>query len=160
MKVYIAGKIGEEHPSPETVAKFKAAEDMLMKRGYEVFNPTTSGLGKIADEAVLQAKDDGLETTWYAEIMKLDLDALSFCDAVYMIGDFFESEGATAEYYFAVALNKTVFFEEKSYALNHSDQQLLKRIRKGELKFSSYSSFVPARQAYIEKDIDRLWLPL
>ena len=26
MKIYISGKIGEEVPSPETLAKFKAAE--------------------------------------------------------------------------------------------------------------------------------------
>ena len=160
MKVYISGKIGEEHPSPETLARFKVAEDMLLKKGYEVFNPTTSGFGVMADEAVLQAKDEGLETTWYAEIMKLDLDALSFCDAVYMMGDFFGSEGATAEYYFAIALGKPVFFQDKHYARNHSDQQLMKRIRRGELELSPNCSFLQASHAYFEKNKDRVWLPL
>ena len=45
MKFYVCGKIGKNNPSPETLAKFKKAEDMLRSRGHEVFNPTTSGLG-------------------------------------------------------------------------------------------------------------------
>ena len=44
MKFYVCGKIGKNNPSPETLAKFKKAEDMLRSRGHEVFNPTTSGL--------------------------------------------------------------------------------------------------------------------
>ena len=40
MRFYICGKIGEEKPSTETLAKFKEAEDMLKGRGHEVFNPT------------------------------------------------------------------------------------------------------------------------
>lgn len=44
MKFYVCGKIGKDNPSPGTLAKFKKAEDMLKSKGYEVFNPTTSGL--------------------------------------------------------------------------------------------------------------------
>ena len=85
MKVYISGKIGEEKPSLETLEKFKKAETVLREHGYEVFNPTTSGLGKIADEKVLEAERRGEKTTWYQEILKLDLDALSFCDGIYLL---------------------------------------------------------------------------
>jgi len=49
MKFYVCGKIGKDNPSPETLAKFKKAEDMLRSRGHEVFNPTTSGLGRHAE---------------------------------------------------------------------------------------------------------------
>ena len=45
MKFYVCGKIGKKNPSPEILAKFKKAEDMLKSKGHEVFNPTTSGLG-------------------------------------------------------------------------------------------------------------------
>ena len=67
MKFYIAGKIGEEKVSPGTLAKFKKAETVLREHGYEAFNPTTSGLGKIADEKVLEAERQGKKTTWYQE---------------------------------------------------------------------------------------------
>ena len=70
MKVYISGKIGKDHPSPETLAKFKEAEDMLKGKGHEVFNPTTSGLGRHA-ESLAQAAD--YETSFYQEILLLTL---------------------------------------------------------------------------------------
>ena len=50
-KVYISGKIGEEVLSDATREKFARAEDMLRSKGYDVFNPTTSGLGKAAEKA-------------------------------------------------------------------------------------------------------------
>ena len=78
MKVYISGKIGEEVVCEATRQKFAKAEEMLKAKGYKVFNPTTSGLGKVADEKVLEAERRGEKTTWYQEILKLDLDALSF----------------------------------------------------------------------------------
>ena len=62
MKFYISGKIGKEDPSPETLAKFKKAEDMLRSRGHDVFNPTTSGLGRHA-ESLAQAAD--YDTDWH-----------------------------------------------------------------------------------------------
>ena len=49
MKFYISGKIGENAPSKETLAKFKEAEEFLKEKGHEVFNPTTSGLGLHAE---------------------------------------------------------------------------------------------------------------
>lgn len=140
MRVYISGKIGEEYPSPETLAKFKAVDDMLRGRGYEVFNPTTSGLGHDADEAVLQARDLGLETTWYAEILKLDLDALSFCDAIYLLEDWQQSPGAKSEYQFALATGKRVFFAGRAQAvmramgLNRKLEDVWLPLRKGKIK--------------------------
>ena len=158
MKVYIAGKIGEEHPGPETLAKFKAAEDMLLKKGYEVFNPTTSGLGEVADEAVLKAKAKGHETTWYAEILKLDLEALSFCDAVYFMGDFYGSLGATAEYHFAMAIKKRCIFENRYYASDHLIKELINKIRNNEIELSPNYTFNEASKAYWEKHkVDCWW---
>ena len=94
MKVYISGKIGEEVISDATRQKFARAEEMLKAKGYTVFNPTTSGLGKIADEKVLEAERQGKKTSWYQEILKLDLDALSFCDGIYLLNDYKQSDGA------------------------------------------------------------------
>ena len=48
-KVYISGKIGEEVLSDATREKFAKAEEYIKAKGYKVFNPTTSGLGTMAD---------------------------------------------------------------------------------------------------------------
>ena len=48
-KIYISGKIGEEVLSDETRKKFAKAEKMLRSKGYDVFNPTTSGFGATAE---------------------------------------------------------------------------------------------------------------
>ncbi len=108
MKVYISGKIGKDHPSLETLAKFKEAEDMLKSKGYEVFNPTTSGLGRHA-ESLAQAAD--YETSFYQEILLLDLVQLSQCDAVLVLPDWHRSPGAKVEMMLAMALEMPIFYE-------------------------------------------------
>ena len=70
MKVYISGKIGEEVLSEATRQKFAKAEQMLKAKGFETFNPTTSGLGAHA-ESLAKAAD--YKTTFYQEILLCDL---------------------------------------------------------------------------------------
>ena len=111
MRVYISGKIGEEVISDATRQKFAKAEEMLKAKGYEVFNPTTSGLGVLADA---MSKIGG--TTFYEEILMLDLFELkSDCDAIYMLPDFLESPGAKAEYAFAIATKKQVYYDDELF---------------------------------------------
>lgn len=98
-KVYIAGKIGETYPSEATIRKFEKAERLLQSKGYDVFNPTRSGLGATAD---ILAKEKG--TDFYREIMLLDLDVLAKCDAICMLPDWTESPGAEVEFHFAKAI--------------------------------------------------------
>ncbi|MBP3756267.1 MAG: DUF4406 domain-containing protein [Prevotella sp.] len=104
MKVYISGKIGEETPSAGTLAKFKKVSDALVSHGHIVFNPTVSGLGVVAENRVRHAKICGNRTTWYNEILKLDLEKLSYCDAIVMLPDWARSPGALAELTFAAAI--------------------------------------------------------
>lgn len=106
MKFYISGKIGEEIPSPATLAKFKEAEDTLRSKGFEVFNPTTSGLGAHAESL---ARANG--TSFYEEIMFLDLQELKKCDAVLVLPDWRRSPGAKTEIMWAKTLKKPVFEE-------------------------------------------------
>lgn len=108
MKFYISGKIGKDNPSPETLAKFKEAEDMLKSKGYEVFNPTTSGLGRHAESLTLAAD---YETSFYQEILLLDLVQLSQCDAVLVLPDWHRSPGAKVEMMLAMALERPIFYE-------------------------------------------------
>lgn len=104
MRIYISGKIGEETPSPETLAKFRRVEDMLRSMGYDVFNPTTSGLGAHAESL---AKKNG--TTFYEEILLLDQQELKKCDGVYMLNDWRLSPGARSELALARALRRPVY---------------------------------------------------
>ena len=106
MKFYVCGKIGEDRPSPETLAKFKEAEDFLKEKGHEVFNPTCSGLGRHA-ESLVQAAD--YETSFYQEILLLDHVQLSQCDAVMVLGDWHNSDGGKSELMLAQALKKPIY---------------------------------------------------
>ena len=108
MKFYISGKIGKEDPSPETLAKFKKAEDMLRSKGHDVFNPTTSGLGRHA-ESLAQAAD--YDTSFYQEIMLLDLVQLAQCDAVFVLEDWQNSPGSKPELMLAMALQMPIYRE-------------------------------------------------
>ena len=110
MKVYISGKIGEETLSEGTRLKFARAEKFLRQKGYEVFNPTTSGLGQNAEE---QAKVADYNTSFYQEIMLLDLAQLARCDAILMLEDWAESPGANVELDFAMATGKQCFWQDE-----------------------------------------------
>ena len=130
MRVYISGKIGEEVLSEATRQKFAQAEELLQARGFETFNPTTSGLGVLAEamtkirlslQQIIMSKNIKKRRmrSWYECILALDIEELTFCDAIYMIGNFMESPGAMAEYAFAVATGKHFFFSEERAARWH-----------------------------------------
>ena len=102
-KVYISGKIGEEVLSEATRQKFASAEKFLKAKGYKVFNPTTSGYGAIAENT---AKANG--TTFYREILLLDIMALQQCDIICILPDWSDSPGAKAELFFAEAIGLKV----------------------------------------------------
>ena len=108
MRVYISGKIGKDNPSKETLAKFKKAEDMLKSKGHEVFNPTTSGFGNHAEKMVQAASYD---TSFYQEILLMDLVQLAQCDAVLVLSDWHRSPGAKVEIMLATALEKPIYYE-------------------------------------------------
>lgn len=107
MRVYISGKIGEEVLSEATREKFAKAEEYLKGWDFEVFNPTTSGLGARAEEL---AKENG--TDFYTEIMNLDLAELALCDAIYMLTDWTDSPGAKREYAEASKLGLAIWYED------------------------------------------------
>ena len=106
MRVYISGKIGEEVLSEATRRKFANAETYLKGWDFEVFNPTTSGLGKMAEESAARNGTD-----FYTEIMKLDLAELRKCDAIYMLRDWQDSPGAIKEHAEADIMGLAVWYE-------------------------------------------------
>ena len=93
MKVYISRKIGEEVLSDATRQKFAQAEETLRSKGHEVFNPTNSGLGELATALAkarlsLHQEIEGediqkrRERSWYECILTLDIEELTFCEAI------------------------------------------------------------------------------
>lgn len=108
MKVYISGKIGEEVISDATREKFARAEKILGALGYDVFNPVTSGLGKMADNHAIATGH-----SFYREILALDIEALNNCDAIFMLPDYEESPGALAELAFARAVGMVEMYQVK-----------------------------------------------
>lgn len=160
MKVYISGKIGEEVVSEATRQKFAKAEEMLKAKGYEVFNPTTSGLGKVADEKVLEAERRGEKTTWYQEILKLDIDALSFCDGIYLLNDYKQSDGARIEYDFALANKKKFLFQEFFHGVDFLSLEFDEKVNRGIIEVAPEKSYNKVREDWGIKNIDRVWLPL
>ncbi len=146
MKVYISGKIGEEALSEATRGKFAKAEKMLKAEGFDVFNPTVSGLGKCAEEA---AKKYG--TTFYMEILIYDLMALKSCDAIYMLPDWMDSPGATVELHYAMATGKKVLFAGAIHAWDY----LSERFARQNGVFTER-----ARNEYIDSHMGETWIPL
>ncbi|MCQ2590525.1 MAG: DUF4406 domain-containing protein [Treponema sp.] len=77
MKIYLSGKITGDK---DYKAKFNKLAELLTELGYAVFNP-----------AILP---DGFD---YEDYMKIDLAALSTCDAVFLMDDWVASPGAIRE---------------------------------------------------------------
>lgn len=91
MKVYISGKITG---NPDYIEQFASAEKALVEKGWKVFNPTR--IPDIFD---------------YDEFMDIDLTALKYCDAIYMLSNWQHSKGAKIEYAKAKELNLLIFYE-------------------------------------------------
>lgn len=121
-RVYISGKIGEEVISEATREKFARAERMLKAKGYEVFNPTCEEWQRHV--RVMYEKDrhskepwlDGMFPDLYGYTLLRDLMVLSAKDAIYMLADWEESDGANVELDFARATKKRIFWEREEDA--------------------------------------------
>ena len=79
--IYISGKISGL-PIKEVISKFQAACDKLRRFGLEPMNPLNNGLPLDAD---------------WADQMGKDISILLRCDAIYLLPDYLESEGAQIE---------------------------------------------------------------
>ena len=87
MKIYISGKItGIEK---EAIAIFEKAEKELLVAGYEVVNP-------------MKLNHDH-DKSW-ASYMKVCIKALCDCDAIYLLHNWQDSDGANIEFGIALKL--------------------------------------------------------
>ena len=88
-KVYIAGKVTGE-PKHQCALKFAMAEKALAKKGFVVVNP----LNVVRDPHV----------PWYLA-MRMCIAALMTCDAIHLLSDWQESNGASVEKDIALLVN-------------------------------------------------------
>ena len=95
-KVYISGpmaRLGKE----EYICRFMRAERQLRGEGFKVFNPVRWG--------------------WFLKylplrfILAFDLFMMCFCDRVYMLDGWYDSDGATLEHRFAITTGMIIVYE-------------------------------------------------
>lgn len=114
--IYISGKMGEKVLSEATVKKFEVAQEKLVNEGWAVINPASPVFQRDAQKHVeieskkWQQLEHG-EFDWYAWLLLWDMHSLALCDAIYLLKDWTQSPGATAEYYYAKACKKEIVFE-------------------------------------------------
>jgi len=167
MRVYISGKIGEEVISEATRRKFARAEEMLRAKGYEVFNPTDERWQRTLmreyenDQYVKSPLLMGKFPDFYAYALLRDLMVLSTKDAVYMLADWRRSEGAGAEYHFALATGKKILFQVEDHAFDRLKGEFFVKLDAGQ--FDEHLMKAPWNEAlnqYIHDNINEVWLPV
>lgn len=131
-KVYIAGAITD---NPNYEEQFKAAEERLKERGYEVFNP---------------AKNQGYT---YREYINMGLFELMHCDAIYLLKGYENSTGATLEHDYARTVGLKIMLEEDELQTGDkpagsSPKNVYLLGEKSELIFST--GYVPEPMNYYE----------
>jgi len=146
-KIYISGKMGEKSLSEATRDKFATAEERLKAEGWDPINPATDEyqdfMQGVLAEAFEDWEDSDIEGEWneYAEMLMHDLRIISLCDALYMLADWKQSPGATAEHAYAKALGKEILYEvevmEGDHALVADLQRILNELKeKGRTVFA------------------------
>lgn len=94
MKVYIAGKITG---NPNYKKQFAKAEEKLKAAGHIVLNPV---------------KSEGFS---YKDCIDMGLCELMRCDAIYLLRDWKQSEGAYLEYTYASTTGMQIFYEQEGW---------------------------------------------
>jgi len=95
MKIYISGRISGLKRE-DVHNKFTQAETKLKAQGHEVLNPLKNGMPEVTD---------------YATHMIVDIIMLFQADAIYMLHDWIESQGAITELNAARATGKQIIYE-------------------------------------------------
>lgn len=119
MRIYISGKIGEKVISEATRQKFARAAKMLAAHGDKkntVIDPASEYI-QMCIETHYSMKG---QAPWYDETLLYMLHWLQTCTAVYMLADWKKSPGATAEYWYAVAAGRSIYFESEQDAREHA----------------------------------------
>lgn len=115
--------MGESPLSDETVVKFQRAEKYLKGEGWVVENPADDCYQEALKEHVAnyesRHKCKLTPQEIYEETLLTDIIGLSECNAIYMLPDWKDSPGATAEYYYAKACGKEIIMGNVKDVLDH-----------------------------------------
>lgn len=95
MKIYIAGKISGLNRE-DVIKKFEAAQKSLVAKGHQVFIPS-----------VLPA----YEEVSHEDYLHICYAIIDVCDAVYMLSDWQQSEGAILEFDYAQQKQKKIIYQ-------------------------------------------------
>lgn len=93
MKVFISGPMSGYEDFNR--AAFMNAEKLLKACGFDVFNPAWMDVGFANNSGYFQSM-------WHKkELLSMDIHALSCCDAIYHLSNWYKSDGARLEHAFA-----------------------------------------------------------
>jgi hypothetical protein len=95
MRIYIAGKVTGEDLG-KVFVKFNAPEAAMIKRGHEVVNPM-----RITSQ----------RWSW-ERCMKVCIDNLLTCNAIYMLNDWKDSRGAKIEHELAKIYGLKIMYQK------------------------------------------------
>ena len=113
--IYIAGPMRGKENNNETA--FFNAEKRLNRRGFTVLNPLTIGRGIASDEVI--ASDADL----LRNVMRFERTLIRYCDAIYMLEGWQDSQGAKAELVTAIGFDCMIFLEtEDADAIREKEQ--------------------------------------
>lgn len=104
MKIYISGKM-RGLPEEESRELFKSAENYLIELGHDVINPWDS-----EDEKNEKCRD-------WDDYILYDLQILKTCDAIFMLSNWQDSDGAKCEHAFASGRHMKIIYEEQIKSL-------------------------------------------
>lgn len=96
MKIYISGQISNMDYS-EAFGLFECAEAVLKLAGHEPVNPMKS-------EGEVPGKR-------WCEYIAEDILILDYCDGIYMLANWRNSNGAKVEHHLCEILGKAIFYE-------------------------------------------------
>lgn len=91
MRIYISGKITGD---PDYRLKFFGVDQQLLQKGWKTMDPATL--------------PEGLTRAQY---MRVDLNALMDCDAVFFLPDAMDSDGARIEWELAHYIGLTMYYD-------------------------------------------------
>ena len=92
-RIYIAGSITK---NPDYKKQFCNAEKILLSKGYVVFNPAKN------------------KANSYKEYIDIGLRQLQQCDAIYLLSNYKESNGALLEFKYAKTVGIEIIKEERT----------------------------------------------
>ena len=113
--IYIAGPMRGKENNNETA--FFNAEKRLNRRGFTVINPLTIGRGIASDEII------GRDADLLKTVMRFERTLIRYCDAIYMLEGWQDSQGAKAELVTAIGFDCMIFLEtEDADAIREKEQ--------------------------------------